>query len=308
MAYKVCIPTAGTGSRLGELTRYINKSLVGIANRPTICHLIEQFPEDVKFVIALGHKGNLVKEFLGLAYPDRHFDYANVDLYEGEGSGLGLSLLACKQFLQEPFVFISCDTLVEESIPEPSNNWMGYADVCDLSPYRTLAIKDDQVIQIVEKGVGHVPIHHPYIGLAGILDYEKFWSAMEAGALDSIQVGEAYGLKALLPNGIEAKSFTWHDTGNIEALNRTRDIYRNPDEPNILEKANEAIWFVGEHAIKFSDDKNFITNRVLRAKELEGFVPSITGIGVNMYRYTKVSGKVFSDVVNIPLFEKLLEH
>ena len=116
MAYKVCIPTAGTGSRLGELTRYINKSLVGIANRPTICHLIEQFPEDVKFVIALGHKGNLVKEFLGLAYPDRHFDYANVDLYEGEGSGLGLSLLACKQFLQEPFVFISCDTLVEESI------------------------------------------------------------------------------------------------------------------------------------------------------------------------------------------------
>jgi len=102
MSYKVCIPTAGTGSRLGELTRYLNKSLVGIANRPTICHLIEQFPADAKFVIALGHKGSLVQEFLGLAYPDRQFDYAYVDPFEGEGSGLGLSLLACKQYLQEP--------------------------------------------------------------------------------------------------------------------------------------------------------------------------------------------------------------
>lgn len=308
MSYKVCIPTAGTGSRLGGLTRYLNKSLVGIANRPTICHLIEQFPADAKFVIALGHKGNLVKEFLGLAYPDRHFDFAQVDPFEGEDSGLGLSLLACKQFLQEPFIFISCDTLVDEFIPPPDKNWIGYADVQDLDPYRTLEIAFDQVIEICEKGVGKYPGYRPYIGLAGIADYEAFWLAMESGGSKAIQVGEAQGLRALLSKGIEAKSFTWHDTGNIDALNRTREFYREPDEPNILEKANEAIWFIGDHAIKFSDDIKFIANRVDRVKELEGFVPSITGSGVNMYRYAKVDGRVFSDVVNLPLFEKLLEH
>jgi len=308
MSYKVCIPTAGTGSRLGGLTRYLNKSLVGIANRPTICHLIEQFPADIKFVIALGHKGNLVQEFLGLAYPNRHFDYAQVDPYEGEGSGLGLSLLACKQHLQEPFVFISCDTLVDEFIPSPEKNWMGYAEVQDLDPYRTLEISDDQVGEICEKGVGRYPGYKPYIGLAGIADYEAFWLAMEFGDSKAIQVGEAHGLRALLPKGIKGKSFTWHDTGNIDALNRAREFYREPDEPNILEKANEAIWFVGDHAIKFSDDKKFIANRVERVKELEGFVPNITGSGENMYRYSKVDGTVFSDVVNLPLFEKLLEY
>jgi hypothetical protein len=52
----------------------------------------------------------------------------------------------------------------------------------------------------------------------------------------------------------------WHDTGNVDALNRARDLYRESNEPNILEKANEAIWFVGEQVIKFSDDKKFITN------------------------------------------------
>ena len=52
MGYRIVIPTAGIGSRLKEFTRYINKSLVGIANRPTISHLIEQFPQDCEFVIA----------------------------------------------------------------------------------------------------------------------------------------------------------------------------------------------------------------------------------------------------------------
>lgn len=308
MSYKVCIPAAGTGSRLGALTRYLNKSLVGIANRPTICHLIEQFPADARFVIALGYKGNLVQEFLGLAYPDLHFDYSHVDPFEGEGSGLGLSLLACKQHLQEPFVFISCDTLVDEFIPPPDKNWMGYAEVQDLDPYRTLEVAKDQVIEICEKGVGKFPSCKPYIGLAGIADHDAFWMAMESGGYKAIDTGEAYGLRALLSKGIEAKSFTWHDTGNIDALNRTREFFREPDEPNILEKANEAIWFVGDNAIKFSDDKKFIANRVERVKELEGFVPSITGSGVNMYRYAKVEGRVFSDVVNLPLFKKLLEH
>jgi hypothetical protein len=131
---------------------------------------------------------------------------------------------------------------------------------------------------------------------------------MESGGSRAIQTGEAHGLRALLSKGVEAKSFTWHDTGNIDALNKTREFYREPDEPNILEKANEAIWFVGNHAIKFSDDKKFIANRVERVNELEGFVPSITGSSANMYRYTKVDGKVFSDVVNLSLFQILLKH
>lgn len=308
MSYKVCIPTAGTGSRLGELTHYLNKSLVGIANRPTICHLIEKFPADARIVVVLGYKGNLVQEFLQLAYPDRHFDYAHVYPYEGVGSGLGLSLLACKQHLQEPFIFISCDTLVDEHIPPPDKNWMGYADLQDLNPYRTLKIADENVIEICEKGIGKFPEYKPYVGLAGIADYEAFWAAMELPDSNAIRTGEAHGLRALLPNGIEAKYFTWHDTGNVDNLNITREFYRESDEPNILEKANEAIWFVGDHVIKFSDDIKFIANRIKRVNELDRFVPSITGSGVNMYRYTKVDGQVFSSVVNLPLFKKLLEY
>jgi CTP:phosphocholine cytidylyltransferase-like protein len=308
MTYKVCIPTAGIGSRLGELTRYLNKSLVSIANRPTICHLIEQFPTNTKFVITLGHKGYLVRDFLELAYPDHDFDYAQVDPYEGEGSGLGLSLLACKDHLQEPFIFTSCDTLVDETIPAPDRNWMGFAEVRKLKSYRTIKIGYQDVIAICEKGIGAPPTHKAYIGMAGISDYKSFWESMDAGGFEAIETGEAYGLRALLPMGIKPISFTWHDTGNIEALIETRDHYREKDGPTILDKANEAIWFVGDHVIKFSDDRKFIENRVKRVSELGTFIPEITGSSSNMYRYSKAVGKVFSEAVNLPLFEKLLEH
>jgi len=106
MGYRVCIPCAGIGSRLGGLTKFINKSLVSLSNRPTLSYIIQQFPFDTEFVIALGYKGHLIKEFLTLAYPERHFFFVDVFPYEGKGSGLGLSLHFCKQYLLEPFIFI----------------------------------------------------------------------------------------------------------------------------------------------------------------------------------------------------------
>lgn len=308
MSFRVCIPTAGTGSRLGGLTAFVNKSLVSIANRPTLSHLIEQFPDDTEFVIALGHKGHLVREFVELAYPERTFFFAEVSPFEGPGSGLGLSLLACAPYLQTPFIFLSCDTLVRETIPPPDANWMAYADLDSLASYRTLAVEQGRVTAVCEKGEGQPGSHVPYIGLAGIRDFEVFWARMRAGGNAAIMEGEAHGLRGLLDRNITARRFTWFDTGNPEALSRARDAYRQPGEPNILEKANEAIWFVDGNAIKFSDDARFIANRVNRVAELKGFVPEVTGATGHMYRYPMAQGQVLSDVVTVPLFDRLLEH
>lgn len=308
MSYRVLIPTAGTGSRLGNLTKFVNKSLVSIGPRPTISRIIEMFPLDSEFVIALGHKGHLIKEFLQLAYPNRVFFYADVNPFEGHGSGLGLSILACKPFLQQPFVFVSCDTLVKEHIPAPTHNWMGFAEKVNILPYRTLDIKEQNVLDICEKGHGKSGFHKPYIGLAGIFDFKAFWNEMEAGGDLAIKTGEAHGMRAFLPQGIKAYCFSWFDTGNPEALSQTRENFREIDAPNILDKANEAIWFIEDNVIKFSDDTKFIANRVARVKEMEGFIPEVTGSTPHMYRYVKAQGKVFSEIANLPLFSKLLQY
>lgn len=309
MSYRVVIPTAGLGSRLGGLTKFLNKSLVSIAHRPTICHLIEQFPEDSEFVIALGYKGNLVRDFLELAYPNRIFYYADVDPFEGEGSGLGFSLLCCEEYLQQPFIFLSCDTLVTQKIPPPDHNWMGFADLDDLSSYRTVAVQQGRVQGIHEKGDAGADELKAYIGLAGIKDYASFWAMMREGGHAAIEQGEAYGLRGILTEQpLTAYEFEWFDTGSPAGLAATREAYRTVDEPNILEKENEAIWFVNGQVIKFSDDIRFVANRVERAKKLVGFVPNVRAVRPHMYSYNKVPGRVLSEAVTLPLFREFLAH
>lgn len=308
MSYRVCIPTAGTGSRLGPLTQFVNKSLVAVANRPILAHLVESFPNDAEFVVALGHQGHLVREFVRLAYPSRVFHFVEVSPFEGPGSGLGLSLLACESLLQEPFVFCSCDTLVLETIAPPTSNWMAYARTDDLAQYRTLAIGSGTVTDICEKGVGQATSHAAYIGLAGIHDTALFWQAMRSGGENAIAQGESCGLRALLGSGIDAQEFTWFDTGNPTTLAATRAHFAQADAPNILEKANEAIWFLGDDVIKFSDDTQFIARRVARASSLEGFVPAITGSSEHMYRYTLAHGRVLSEAITLPMLDQLLQH
>lgn len=307
MSYKVFIPTAGMGSRLGDLTTAINKSLVSIDNRPIISHLLDQFPEDCNFVIALGHKGNLVKEFLENLYPHKKIEFVFVEPYKGKKSGLGHTLRCSSHLLQEPFVFISCDTLVLNEIPLPNHNWVAFSKNLKVESYRTINIKTEFVSKFKEKGKGKLGQDFPYIGLCGIYEYSKFWLGMIEAKHKEIDIGEISGLNKLLINGIKSYEMRWFDTGNLESLKLAREKFKSNFSPVILEKKDEAIWFVKEKVIKFSTDKDFIKNRVLRAREIEEFVPKILKSTSHMYLYKKEEGDVFSRVSNLTLFKKLLE-
>jgi NDP-sugar pyrophosphorylase family protein len=124
-SFKVLITTSGIGSRLGEITKYTNKALVRIGDKPSISHIIESYPCDVNFVITLGYFGDQVKDLLEIAYPNRFFEFVYVDNYEGEGSSLLYSMVSAKDRLQEPFVYHACDTIVEKHLRPPIMNWIG---------------------------------------------------------------------------------------------------------------------------------------------------------------------------------------
>ena len=309
MSYKVLIPTAGIGSRLGKFTANLNKSLVSVENRPILSHIIGKFPKSCEFVIALGHKGSLVKDFLNLAYPTHKFRFVKVDPFKGKGSGLGLSILKCEKYLREPFVFSSCDTIVKENIPKPNFNWMAAANTKIISSYRSLKILDEKVINIFEKGEMESNFNLPYIGLAGIKDHSFFWKSMKTGRTTAIQQGEVYAFKKLLKNHeIKALKFSWSDTGNIKSLEQTRKNFQKPTDPNILEKENESIWFVNNKVIKFSKDEKFIKNRFLRSQKLKNFIPKVINFKTNMYSYQKADGFVLSSVINLKIFNIFLNH
>lgn len=310
MDYSVLIPSAGLGTRLGVSYKNLNKALVTIDNKPVISHIIEKFPLETKTVIALGHKADLLKDYLKIAHKDRNISFVHIDKYCGVGSGLGYTILQCKNLLQCPFIFSPNDTYVVEDIPPPNFNWLGFAEIENDEKYRSLKISDSNIVEhIYEKEDLLSKKNKPYIGLAAINDYKEFWEAMENGKnYGSINIGESYAIKSLIKDKaiFKAKEFTWYDTGNIDCLEKAKKEFRREDSPEILDKQNEAIWFVNKKVIKYSKDTNFIKGRVERASLLEGFVPKVEEKNTNMYSYTEITGKVMSKISNKNNFRDLL--
>ncbi len=308
MSYRVIVPCAGVGSRLGDLCDDINKTLVPIANRPIISYIVEKFDKNVEIVIALGHKGSLVKDFLELAYPERRFIFVVVDNFDGQGSSLGYSLLKCKDHLQCPFVFFTNDAIILDEIPSPNRNWVGYSDVAAGNDYRSIVFDSWNgflASSISEKREN--PDNPSYIGVCGIKDYAAFWSSMVADR-DGGKTGEICGLKPLFAIGVDAIGLRWLDTGTPSAIEAANGELTGRDDPNILPKKSECIWFCNDKVIKFSTDSDFISKRVLRARLLDGYCPQIIGNRKNMYCYPKIPGEVLSSVMSVPIFRRLLSH
>lgn len=236
MFYKVLVTTSGTGSRLGEITKDKNKVLVDINNKAAITHIIDAYPKEVPFVITLGYLGDQVKEFIEKTYLDRQFEFAIVDKFEGPGSSLGYSLLQAKEYLQCPFIFQACDTIVVENIPEPDKNWIAGFMVdkentdLPLSQYRTHKIENGKIIRLNDKGI--MDFESIHIGLDGIFDYEKFWQTLDniyQSDPENTGLSEVHVLEKMLQDGVDFSLVpynTWLDTGNLESLEKTREFLR----------------------------------------------------------------------------------
>ena len=75
MSIKILINTDESIPSLGNLPTYTNGLLARIGKKPVISHIIEFYPKDTNFIVALGHYGNHVRDFLLLTYPDCNFEY-----------------------------------------------------------------------------------------------------------------------------------------------------------------------------------------------------------------------------------------
>jgi NDP-sugar pyrophosphorylase family protein len=310
MSYKVVIPTAGIGSRLGSETQSLNKSLITLGNKPIISRIIEKFPANCEFIILIGFKGELVRDYIKIAHGNLNLTFIKVKNFSGKGSGLGLSLSKAKKKLNKPFVFASCDTIVSEKIPSPNTNWLGYSsDKRMLKSYRTISLKNKKFVNnFYEKGKLSKNIF-PYIGLAGFKDPELFWSILKNASQKDFLKGESYCIDQLLKvKKFKAYKFKWMDTGNIKKLNIYKKNFLINNCYNILEKKDEAIWFIKDKVIKFSLDKNFIKKRFNRSVYIKKFIPKLLSKYKNFYSYKKENGSTVSSVINLRIFKKLMSH
>jgi len=264
----VLILAAGIGSRLKNLTKNINKALLPINNKAIISYIIEKFPKEYEFVIALGYKGESLREYCELAYPLHKFTFVNIDNIDNEGSGPGYSALQCKSYLQRPFYFIVADCIIDSKIPHLDGNWLGVYPTSYPEKYSTAEIdSNDNILNFVNKDVcGH---DNAFVGLASIWDYDIFWKEL-ASNIENGEIVSAFKNINKYP-GFKAKHLKWLDTGNLDDLNKTKEYLG--DDPLSLYKTTDEITYKENKFIKFNPDAEFIENKTKRAHILKNIIP-----------------------------------
>ena len=318
----VVIPSAGIGQRLDRFTRDYNKAMCTLGAKPIISYILEKFTKEDEIIILTGYKGDLLKQVIRCCYPDwNNISFIDVDIFEGPGSGLGYSLSKAHDRLQKPFIFWSNDTVIEEDIAafDYSENWLLCASMTGiLNPenYRHADVHEGLVTKVLPKGEydksGYSTF--PYVGVSFIKDFKDFGKVYQEDPELFIVAGESAGLNRLRRiHFYETK--TWIDTGNKITLEKYKQIYNSKMEETILEKPNEAIWFIDNHVVKFHLDETFISDRIFRASQILNkkmsesrlSLPTILTHTKNVFVYHRAKGVVVSSVGNNSLFMDILQ-
>ena len=295
----VCLLTAGTGTRMGRYSTIINKSLLPIDNKAIISHIIEQFPIDTDFVVALGYQGSTVKDYLNAAHYDRHFTFVEVENFDGPGSGPAHSVYCCKEYLENKtngFTLIACDGYYSNLNKIPLDRDVVCASIINPieSPaYCNIIPHENFVSHVVDKkycdsGLACNGVYH-------FFNATKFFESLYGTELSS---GYAY----LTPHIFKLE---WVDLGTYDKY--IKYYNRNFDAGSYdYSKSNEFLYFVNGRVIKFFHDKNMAANRVSRAKDRPYF-PEIMYYNDHIYSYKFSSGETLYNTNNIDIFKRLLE-
>ena len=325
--YKVCIQAAGIGSRL-SICSGLHKSLIPINKKSILSRIIDLYPKNTEFIILVGYKKEQIKAFLDITYPNLNIQYVEIKKFQGVGSGPGYSLLQAKKFLNCPFIFMACDTIVLEKPPLPLENWIGISNSPTCKEYLVAEVNQNKVSSYYDKKDKNFiyknslkysnkknQMFNAFIGLAGIFDYKIFWNALETDSqLSEGEIQVTNGLEALIhePTFTTIKKFTWIDTGSNESYSNARRYFKN----NFITKSNEFLYKEKNKIIKCFLDPSKANKLYERSKFLEGVNPKVKKSGDNFIWYKYVKGTLISNTNEKDVFlnflnflnEKLWKH
>ena len=151
MGMKVVIPAAGIGTRLRPLTYTLPKTLIYIAGRPILGHIIHSVPSGLgELVIVVGYMGDRVREYVDFDFP-RPKKY----VVQQERLGLGHAVwLALKDVGEEEVLILLGDTIIEADLSAVISSQVtsiGVKEVEDPREFGVVELRHGRVTRIVEK-------------------------------------------------------------------------------------------------------------------------------------------------------------
>jgi len=308
--FKVCILAAGIGSR-NTLSKYSHKALLSINYKAAISNIIELYPKKTQFVLAVSHNSKLISEYLNIVKPDYDFKFVKIKKSSGSGSGPGKSLLECRKFLQCPFIFHSCDTLIKNnSIPLPTFNWIGYDFTQKKNDYVCLKYTKN----IIDFFVSSPKRSKAFIGISGIKDYKIFWKSLEntkhySNLINKKQKKYIFEKQTIdgfqfLKNDLLPIKFNWFDIGNDQAFLNTKKEFEKNKNTYPLQK-DEFLYFENNKVVKLFKNSEIPRKIKMRSNYIKKYLPGEIRNKGNFLSYNFTEGKALMKIKNKKIFKNV---
>ena len=116
---QVVILAGGLGTRLGEMTEKIPKSLIEVSGKPIISHILDWVKQQGcdKVLILTGHLGEMFEHF---EYEGLSIDFLQEPEQMGTGGALSNAIRLLFSFLSSSLILSNINTLASTAIPTVS--------------------------------------------------------------------------------------------------------------------------------------------------------------------------------------------
>ncbi len=294
----VLILSAGYGRRMGPFSRMVNKGLIPYGDKPLISHIIEKFPLDTKYVIACGHMGSQVKDYVSNVHKEKNIVFVDIpDFTEGK-TGPATTVQYCAEHIKDGFILLACDTLFEF-------NWQSRLDHSWIGVYPVDSHLAKDYDWIERDGDDIVAIHNKEPSSKAVDAFIGFLYDKDGSFLKNLQDNKAKeNIEGF--SGLALKAHTvkrWLDFGTYEKWKELNKDFPETSFP----KPNEIFYHDNNKVVKFFiDDKN-VSSRVARVKENPNCMPNnLQGIG-NFLIHDWVKGDIVYNQITPVLFQKMIQ-
>jgi NDP-sugar pyrophosphorylase family protein len=293
----VLILAAGYGRRMGPFSRMVNKSLVPYGDKPLISHIMERFPKDTKFVIACGHMGQQVEDYVSTVHSDKNLVFVNIPDYSEGNTGPATTIRHCAEHIRGGFLWLACDTVFDfDYKSRMDHNWIGVypVDSTISQDYCWVRRDGDDIVDVQNKTVSPTAVD-AFIGLMYCKDDEYLDNLIARGAKETYQGFE----------GLELKAHTvkeWLDFGTYEKWHELNS--KQPE--NSFVKPDELFYHDNGKVIKYFSHVDHVLTRYVRALANPECMPKNMTVSGNFLIHDWAKGDIMYNQLTPELFKKML--
>jgi glucose-1-phosphate thymidylyltransferase len=230
---KAVIPVAGIGTRLRPHTHTQPKSLIPVAGKPILAHIIDQLVAVGvnDFVFIIGYLGDKIEEYISKSYPNINASF----VIQTTGKGTGHAIwLAKEKINNDPILIVFGDTICEvnwKEIIDAPNSLLGVKKVDDPRQFGVAEVSEDnKITRLLEKPA----IPKSNLALVGIYKIDETKDLMlcldniiDSNIKNQNEFHLTDALMCMVSMGVNFYTYnvtSWFDCGKKEILLQTNQL------------------------------------------------------------------------------------